>query len=70
MRDLRELYLHISNLSGPVPYVPIPVRDWERIRVECQRYCEAHDEHFTCDPNIPTPNFIVLGVPVLAAGSA
>lgn len=70
MNDLREVVNFIKNARTPLECVAIEVGAWERIRDECREFCEENDEPFTTNPNFYAPNFLVMGIPVIAAGRA
>lgn len=70
MTSIHEVINHIINAQQPLSCVVVSVGSWEMLRDECREYCEDNDEPFSSNPYFYAPNFLVLGVPVIAAGRA
>lgn len=70
MNRLREVIDHIMTAQQPLSCVVVNVGVWEMLRDECREFCEENDEPFTTNPNFFAPNFLVMGIPVIAAGRA
>lgn len=70
MNNLQEVIHHIINAAQPLSCVAVEVNVWEALRDECREYCEDNDEPFASDPKFYAPNFLVMGIPVIAAGRA
>lgn len=70
MQSLDDVIQFIVTSRMPLQSLAVPVRYWEGIRDECRYMCEENDEPFSCDPKTVQPNFLVMGVPIIAAGSA
>lgn len=70
MTSLAELMQYIVNTPGHPDFVAVKTGAWESLRDECRYMCEESDEPFSCDAKFYAPNFLVLGVRIIAAGTA
>ncbi len=70
MTSLTEVILYIAQAPLPLDCVVVNVAAWEQLRDECRYMCEENDEPFSTNPHFYAPNFLVMGIPVIAAGTA
>lgn len=70
MKTLGDVAYYIQNLPAPVPYVAVSINEWERIRDEAVAWHDAHDSQLEASMYMTTPNFLVFGIPIIAAGHA
>lgn len=70
MNTLGDVIQYICQARTPLACVVVGVAEWEALRDECREFCEDNDEPFSTDPNFYAPNFLVFGIPVIAAGTA
>lgn len=70
MNTLGDVAHHIQTLPAPVPYVAVSVERWASIRDEMIDWCHERDTELEASMFLTTPNFLVFGIPVIAAGHA
>lgn len=70
MNHLEDIVQNILNSVGPISFIAVDPKDFERLRAGCQDYCEENDEKFSMNPTLRVPNFLVMGVAIIPGGNA